>query len=176
MKFLLPYVRLALLIRIQRPAKGVHPTTRSTKEVYNLFHSWGMFADCTSTETRFEVENVGTHEVGHVIALGHVKDPEAMATMYPSASRGEVKKKTRTTTDIAGRPSSLLNVRTFSDHHGPRASSPLGARGVFGWRYVIEGPPGGLPVGRDRSEPSQRPPTLADVCRHGAPNVGMEKA
>jgi hypothetical protein len=99
MKFLLPYVRVALLIRIQRPAKGFHPTTRSTKEVYNLFHSWGVFDTCTSTETRFEVENVGTHEGGQVIGLAHVKDAEAM---YPSASRGEVKKKTLTTTDVAG--------------------------------------------------------------------------
>lgn len=69
---------------------------------YNLVHDWGVFGTCTSTEARFEVENVGTHEVGHVIGLAHVKDPEAMATMYPSASRGEVKKKTLTATDIAG--------------------------------------------------------------------------
>lgn len=69
---------------------------------YNVSHGWGVFDTCTSTETRFEVENVGTHEVGHVIGLAHVRDAEAMATMYPSASRGEVKKKTLTATDIAG--------------------------------------------------------------------------
>jgi hypothetical protein len=69
---------------------------------YNSFHDWGVFGTCTPTETRFEVENVGTHEVGHVIGLAHVKDAEAMATMYPTAAPGETKKKTLTATDIAG--------------------------------------------------------------------------
>ena len=47
------------------------------------------------------MQNVGTHEVGHVIGLAHVQDKDAMATMYPSAGKGEVKKQTLTPGDIA---------------------------------------------------------------------------
>lgn len=68
---------------------------------YNLFSKWGVFSVCNA-QSKFEVQNVGTHEVGHVVGLGHVSDPGAMATMYPSAPKGEVKKQTLTTGDING--------------------------------------------------------------------------
>jgi hypothetical protein len=68
---------------------------------YNLSQPWGVFETCSSTETRFDVGNVGTHEIGHVIGLAHVSDVERQATMYPSAPKGEVKKKTLTGGDIS---------------------------------------------------------------------------
>ena len=48
------------------------------------------------------MENVGTHEVGHVVGLGHLEDANAMATMYPSAPKGEIKKRSLTTGDRDG--------------------------------------------------------------------------
>lgn len=68
---------------------------------YNLFQPWGIFSACNAQDV-FEVQNIGTHEVGHVIGLAHVKDAQAMATMYPSAPAGEVKKQTLTTGDRDG--------------------------------------------------------------------------
>lgn len=68
---------------------------------YNLFHKWGALSFCDE-EGVFDVGNVCTHEVGHVVGLAHVKDDCAMATMFPSASNGETKKRTLTTGDING--------------------------------------------------------------------------
>lgn len=68
---------------------------------YNLFHKWGVLPSCNA-EGVFDVGNVCTHEVGHVVGLAHVKDDCAMATMFPSASKGETKKQTLTTGDING--------------------------------------------------------------------------
>lgn len=68
---------------------------------YNSFHKWGVFTSCNA-EGKYEVGNVGTHEVGHVVALNHLSDPQAYATMYPSAPKGEVRKRTPTTGDIVG--------------------------------------------------------------------------
>jgi hypothetical protein len=69
---------------------------------YNAFQPWGVLTDCSGTETRFDIGNVGVHEIGHVIGLDHVSDASAMATMYPSAPKGEVKKRTLTTSDMNG--------------------------------------------------------------------------
>ena len=68
---------------------------------YNLFQKWTALAACGEAGG-FDVGNVGTHEVGHVIGMAHVQDSGAMATMYPSAPKGEVKKRTLTTGDVDG--------------------------------------------------------------------------
>ena len=68
---------------------------------YNDFHKWGVFSTCDA-EGRFEVGNVGTHEVGHVVGLDHLSDPDSYATMYPLAPKGEVRKQTLTAGDEAG--------------------------------------------------------------------------
>ena len=67
---------------------------------YNAFHKWDNLTTCGGN--RFDVENVGTHEVGHVVGLGHLEDANAMATMYPSAPKGEIKKRSLTTGDRDG--------------------------------------------------------------------------
>ena len=66
---------------------------------YNRFHEWGTL-NCG--DDIFDIQNVGTHEVGHVIGLGHVSDDCKTATMYPSAPKGEVKKRTLTIGDTDG--------------------------------------------------------------------------
>ena len=68
---------------------------------YNAFHKWGVFTVCDE-QSRYEVGNVGTHEFGHVVGLDHLSDPNAFATMYPSAAKGEVRKQTLTTGDANG--------------------------------------------------------------------------
>jgi hypothetical protein len=68
---------------------------------FNRAYTWGVFETCNA-QPAFEVGNVGTHEVGHTVGLDHLSDPNGYATMYPSASSGEVRKRTPTTGDVAG--------------------------------------------------------------------------
>lgn len=68
---------------------------------YNTSHTWGVLTGCNSPSA-FDVENIGTHEVGHILGLDHVSDAAKMATMYPSAPSGEIKKRTLTGGDVAG--------------------------------------------------------------------------
>lgn len=68
---------------------------------YNDFHKWAVFTECDA-EGKYEVGNIGTHEFGHVVGLDHLSDPDGYATMYPTASKGEVRKRTLTQGDGAG--------------------------------------------------------------------------
>jgi hypothetical protein len=70
---------------------------------FNAFQKWGILSACNSpTNEAYDVQNVGTHEAGHTVGLKHLRDPNGYATMYPTASKGEVRKRTLTTGDIAG--------------------------------------------------------------------------
>jgi hypothetical protein len=69
-------------------------------------HTWGILASCNASSA-FDIQNVVTHEVGHVLGLDHVSDANRMATMYPSAPGGEIKKRTLTAGDAAGAAAAL---------------------------------------------------------------------
>jgi len=68
---------------------------------FNSLHSWGVLSACGSASV-YDVADVGTHEAGHTVGLDHLSDPGRLATMYPSAPRGEVRKRTLTTGDASG--------------------------------------------------------------------------
>ena len=77
---------------------------------YNTSQKWSVLSgpnDGCNSESRFDIENIGTHEFGHVLGLDHVSDPGKQATMYPSAPAGEVRKRTLTTGDVFGVQASL---------------------------------------------------------------------
>lgn len=72
--------------------------------VYNTAHKWAVNtiiesggAECG---TDFDVQAIGTHEIGHFIGLNHVNNDDA--TMAPTAAKGELKKQTLTPGDITG--------------------------------------------------------------------------
>jgi hypothetical protein len=70
---------------------------------FNAFQTWGILSACNSpTNKAYDVQDVGTHEAGHTVGLDHLRDPNGYATMYPTASKGEVRKRTPTTGDIKG--------------------------------------------------------------------------
>lgn len=74
---------------------------------YNLKHKWAVNAVIAAGDstcgTNFDIQAIGTHELGHLIGLGHVVNAnEADATMAPSAAKGELQKQTLTPGDISG--------------------------------------------------------------------------
>ena len=70
---------------------------------FNAFQKWGILTGCnTPTSKVYDVQNVGTHEAGHTVGLNHLSDPNGYATMYPTASKGEVRKRTLTAGDVVG--------------------------------------------------------------------------
>ncbi len=68
---------------------------------YNSSWTWDIFGGCPGSPTgHFDIQDIGTHELGHALGLNHVSDANAQATMYPSAPADEVRKRTLTTGDI----------------------------------------------------------------------------
>jgi len=80
---------------------------------YNTKHEWAANSAIAPGSTlcgeAFEVQAIGVHEVGHMIGLGHVADDgdasngdEVDATMFGSASKGELQKQTLTPGGVMG--------------------------------------------------------------------------
>jgi hypothetical protein len=67
---------------------------------FNTLNPWTYLPNCPISATgKFDVGNIATHEMGHVLGLSHVSDAAAQATMYPSAPPDEVRKTTLTDGD-----------------------------------------------------------------------------
>jgi hypothetical protein len=58
--------------------------------------SWSTSGD----STKFDVQNIATHEFGHWSYLGHSTNTEA--TMYKYSEVGEIKKRSLHSDDLAG--------------------------------------------------------------------------
>ncbi len=72
--------------------------------VYNTAHKWAVnvpiLPEGNNCGKDFDVQAIGTHEIGHFIGLGHVNNDDA--TMFGSAAKGELKKQTLTPGDADG--------------------------------------------------------------------------
>ena len=72
--------------------------------VYNTSQKWAVNPaidpGSSACGEQFDVQAIGTHEVGHLLGLDHVGDVDA--TMYGSAAKGELRKQTLAPGDIAG--------------------------------------------------------------------------
>jgi len=81
----------------------VDDTTSNVLEAdvfFNTLNSWITLSGCPSSPTgKFDVADIATHEMGHVLGLNHFSDVGAQSTMYPSAPPDEVRKITLTQGD-----------------------------------------------------------------------------
>jgi hypothetical protein len=68
------------------------------KEVYNTDYEWG---DGSVDQTVYDLQNVATHEHGHVLGGKDIYDSQcSYVVMYGYASKGEINKRTLTDPDI----------------------------------------------------------------------------
>lgn len=65
--------------------------------VFDVAESWGILSSTPypyAGATAFDIQNVGAHEVGHVVGLGHVNAPkDGLLTMYRYTTEGETLKR-----------------------------------------------------------------------------------
>jgi hypothetical protein len=78
-----------------------NPTTQEMIEfdiVFDEDETWST----TGELDKFDIQNVGTHEVGHTLVLGDLGVADSEETMYRYCAIGETKKRTLATGDITG--------------------------------------------------------------------------
>jgi len=92
-----PFLAVTMRHSRQKP-NGTYEPTRWTI-LYSLDHPWATDGRADA----YDFLSVAAHETGHVAGLGH-PDPSACPdeTMYPGIFKGELKKRTLHTGDIAG--------------------------------------------------------------------------
>ncbi|HEY2513950.1 MAG TPA: matrixin family metalloprotease [Polyangiaceae bacterium] len=131
------------------------PGTGDVKEADIVFNNKYPFAvletkgdgtvdDC---DGRFDLQNVATHEAGHVYGLGEDRDDQT-TTMFITSEKCEVHKRALTKTDqsvmtslysslsassLAGSPSTSSSSTTSAGCGGATVASRAPAPGSFGW-------------------------------------------
>lgn len=80
---------------------------KETDIVFNASQKWGIDADGEGTTYKlsrmYDVRNIGTHEVGHVVGLDDIYESKySEITMYGYSSKGETKKISLAIGDIDG--------------------------------------------------------------------------
>ncbi len=77
--------------------------TRSIVETDILFNNYFTWGDANLDSTKMDLQNIATHEIGHVAGLGDLYTTGALEeTMYGLSTQGETKKRTLNAGDILG--------------------------------------------------------------------------
>ena len=75
----------------------------NTGEIYDAdmdINDWNFNFGVDGSPSKYDVQNTVTHELGHVLGMDHSKDPTA--TMYYSANKGDINKRTLAQDDKDG--------------------------------------------------------------------------
>jgi len=92
---------------------------------FNGVHFWWT-ATNDKTQAATDIQNVVTHEAGHLIGLGHA--PELESTMYLQMPQAELKKRSLHKDDILG----LCHVYPFDAETPDRKVKKVGVQGAAG--------------------------------------------
>jgi hypothetical protein len=79
---------------------GVYESDTAFNKAVSWFQAPGEGDGCYENVNKFDLQNVATHEFGHVYGLGHVSS--AFNTMAPTATLGETYKRSLAPGDAAG--------------------------------------------------------------------------
>jgi len=81
---------------------SINPPTKTILS-FNMTFNSDLDWSATGEAGKFDVQDVATHEAGHVYGLDHVNPPkDAVMTMYPYVATGETLKSTLCDGDILG--------------------------------------------------------------------------
>lgn len=77
--------------------------TRAITETDILFNNYYVWGDAAANPAVMDLQNIATHEIGHVSGLNDLYSTSAIEqTMYGYSTQGETKKRSLNTGDIAG--------------------------------------------------------------------------
>jgi|GEM_PF-1939425 len=117
-------------------------------------HEWTL--DPEAEPHKNDLQNTLAHEFGHALGFGHLEE-EAEATMYPSASPGETRKRDLSSGDVALAvgvyPGDQVTVTDLDTRYEPLAAALCGTRPGAPLAIPTLAALAGLALGRARRRP-----------------------
>ncbi|MHB1843944.1 MAG: matrixin family metalloprotease [Deltaproteobacteria bacterium] len=111
-----------------------HEILRADIVVNDVTHHWAILSDGAPHPGADDLQNTLSHEVGHLVGLGHTTD--VAAVMYPSTHPGDLSKRTLSPDDVAGLTALYADAPTAAEQ-GAGCSTGVGPAPLLGLLLVL---------------------------------------